>query len=119
MAALRRHLDRYLEVRGLFTRDFYPLTEWSENSARWLAFQFHDPAKGEGIVQAFCGANASQRSHTLKLQGLDPNKQYTITDWDNPATPRKRSGAELRNTGMVVRAHDVDRAVVLWYTSDP
>ena len=99
--------------------DFYPLTDWSDDSAKWLAFQFHDPAKGEGIVQAFCGANASPRSHTLKMQGLDLDEQYTITDWDNSAAPMKRSGSELSNAGMEVRAHDVNKALVLYYTSEP
>jgi alpha-galactosidase len=118
VAALRKHLDRYLKVRPLFAADFYPLTEWSDDPAKWLAFQFHDPAKGEGIVQAFCGSDAPRRGHTLKLRGLDPNKRYTITDWDNLAAPTKRSGAELSNAGIEVRAQGVNRAVVLHYTSD-
>ena len=119
VTALRRHLDRYLKVRPLFAADFYPLTEWSDDPAKWLAFQFHDPAKGEGIVQAFCGEDTPRGSHTLKLHGLDPNKRYTITDWDAPEAPAKRSGAEISNAGMEVRAHDGNKAVVLYYTSDP
>ncbi|MFV2066095.1 MAG: alpha-galactosidase [Pirellulales bacterium] len=118
VAALRRHLDRYLKVRSLFAADFYPLTDWSDDPATWLAFQFHDPVKGEGIVQAFCGAGASPRGLALQLQGLDPHKQYTITDWDNPAAPRKRSGHELSDAGVEVRVHHANQAVVLHYVSD-
>jgi len=119
VASLLRHLDRYMKVRPLFAANYYPLTEWSGDSTKWLAFQFHDPAKGEGIVQAFCGADASQRSHTLKLRGLDANKQYTITDWDNPTVPVKRTGSELGIVGLEISAKDVNQAVVLHYTCDP
>ncbi|MEO2045295.1 MAG: alpha-galactosidase [Pirellulales bacterium] len=119
VAALRKHLHSYQRIRPLFMEDFYPLTDWSDDSSKWLAFQFHDPAKDVGIVQAFCGANVSQRSCTLKLQGLDPKKQYTVTDWDNPTALMKLSGYQLNNAGLEVRSHDVDQATVLHYISDP
>jgi alpha-galactosidase len=119
VAALRRHLERYLKVRQLFAANFYPLTDWSDDSTKWLAFQFHDPTKGEGIAQAFVGANASHRSHVLKLQGLDANKQYIITDWDNPAAAVKRSGRELGIAGIEILVKDINQAVVLHYTCDP
>ncbi|MBL7038614.1 MAG: alpha-galactosidase [Pirellulaceae bacterium] len=119
VATIRKHLDRYLKVRPLFATDYYPLTEWSDNPEKWLAFQFHDPAKSEGIVQAFCGERTPRGIHTLKLHGLDPNKRYTITDWDDPAASAKRSGAELSNAGIEILADGVIRAVVLHYTSCP
>ncbi len=119
VGALRRHLDRYLKVRPLFAADFYPLTGWSDDPSKWLAFQFHDATKGEGIVQAFSGPNASPLRQKLKLQGLNPKTQYTITDWDDPAVAVKRSGHELGNAGLEVRVRDADRAIVLHYTSAP
>ncbi len=116
---LRRHLEQYHKVRRLFTADFYPLTDWSDDSMKWLAFQFHDPGTGEGILQAFCGANSSERSLTLKPKGLDATKQYTIVNWDDPAAPLERTGDELINAGIVVSARDIDRAIVLHYTAKP
>jgi alpha-galactosidase len=120
VAALRKHLDLYLKVRSLYTGDFYPLTEWSDDATKWLAFQFHDPVSGKGIMQAFCGTTAPQRSITLKLQGLDPDKGYRITDWDKPGQNQKRSGLELSTTGIQVEAGEkVNGAVVLEYELVP
>ena len=118
VAALRKYLERYLEIRPLFTADFYPLTEESADPTKWLAFQFHDAAKGEGIVQAFCGADAPRHSQTLKLHGLEANKRYTLTDWDNPTSLAAKSGAELSNTGIEVRTEGVNKAIVLHYTTN-
>lgn len=118
VANLRRHLERYLPVRPLFTKDFYPLTECSDDARQWLSFQFHDPVKGEGIVQAFCGSQESSPSHVLKLRGLDPERSYTITDWDNPTIEIQRTGAELL-AGVEVSSTGASVAKVLHYTIMP
>ncbi len=120
VAALRRHLDHYVNVRPLFAADFYPLTEWNDDPTKWLAFQFHDPATGAGIVQAFRGPNASQREHTLKLQGLDTNQQYHLTDWDQPTENMERSGLALSTSGIEVQAGaNAAVAIVLHYKASP
>jgi alpha-galactosidase len=118
--ALRRHLARYLTVRPLFAADYYPLTEWSDDPAEWLAFQFHDPTKGEGIVQAFRGAAAAQDPFTIRLKGLDAAGSYSITDWDNPSVPTERSGIDLAGHGIEFRAPELGpQAIVLHYTARP
>ncbi len=119
VAALRKHLQQYLKIRRLFAADFFPLTDGSLDSRKWLAFQFHDPATGEGIIQAFCGANGSEPRVQLKPLGLDASKRYTITDWDHLATPKEWSGSELIESGIEVRARDVDQSIVLHYTTNP
>lgn len=119
VAGLRKHLDRYLKVRPLFAADFYPLTAWSDDPTQWLAFQFHDPATGTGIVQAFCGVNAP-RSNTAKLLGLDQSKRYRITDWDKSTEPVERTGLELSTTGIEVHAtENSNGAIVLQYATSP
>lgn len=115
VAALRKYLEHYLEIRPLFTADFYPLTEASDDPTQWLGFQFHDGSKGEGIVQAFCGADPERRSQTLKLRGLQADQLYSVTDWDDPTRPTIRSGADLSNTGIEFQAEGVNRAIVLHY----
>ena len=105
-------------MRPLFTKDFYPLTECSDDARQWLSFQFHDPVKGEGIVQAFCGSQESSPSHVLKLRGLDPERSYTITDWDNPTIEIQRTGAELL-AGVEVSSTGASVAKVLHYTIMP
>jgi len=115
--ALQKHLDRYLPVRHLFAADYYPLTDWSEDPQQWLAFQFHDPETGTGIVQAFCGPNQAEESRKLNLQGLDPDRVYELVDWDNDGRQTTITGRELTEPGIVVEAGDdaAGTAIVLTY----
>jgi alpha-galactosidase len=120
VAALRRHLDRYLPLRPLYAADFYPLTGWNNDPATWLAFQFHDPVTERGIIHAFCGSTVTARQYPIKLQALDPGNRYRITNWDNPAGSEVRGGLELSTSGIEVRAaENSSSAIVLEYVSIP
>lgn len=114
--ALRRHLDRYLKVRALFARDYYPLTPWSDNPARLLAFQFHDPASGRGLVQVFRGPAAAEESVRLRLRGLDPAVRYSFADWDGSGAGPAFGGGDLMTGGLPVTSLRTREAIVLDYS---
>lgn len=101
--SLRQHLGRYLPLRAIFTADFYPLTPWSDNPAEWLAFQFHDPTRGAGLVQAFCGPSGSAGPLRLKFRGLVPEQKYAVTDWDSESVVTVLTGAELADPGLEIQ----------------
>lgn len=113
--ALRKHLDRYLKVRPLFTADYYPLTPWSLDPARPLAFQFHDPSSGAGIVQFFAGPTLRGGREQLKLRGLNPGARYTVTNWDAPGPDATFAGAELMERGLPASTGPDSKALVFEY----
>ena len=81
-------------VRHLFTADYYPLAPYSLDKNRWAAWQYHDEAKGEGLLLAFRRDDCAEDHLRVMPRGLDPAKTYTITDWDNTPS-RDFSGKEL------------------------
>jgi alpha-galactosidase len=99
VAALREHLDRYLKVRPIFTGDFYPLMPHTLETSQWIAWQFHDPLKGEGIVQAFRRPDAASETLTVKLRGLDSEQRYEIESFDG--------GKEVRTGAELMRGHEI------------
>ena len=116
IAALRQHLLRYLKVRRLFTKDYYPLTPWSLDRARLLAFQFHDPESGEGIVQAFCGSEATNGVARLRLRSLTSTARYVVTNWDSPTQTSSFNGAQLMSEGLPVMVPRERGALVIQYS---
>ena len=114
--ALRKHLDRFIHVRPLFAADYYPLTPWSDDPAKWLAWQFHEPSSGRGVVQAFCGPKTAERSFRLKFQSLDPTARYEVTNWDLTKEVTSVTGAELMTNGFPVLAPPGNAAQVIEYS---
>ena len=99
VAALRKHLDSYLKVRPLYTGDYYPLTPHSLEKSQWIAWQFHRPDLGEGIVQAFRRPDATSDTLTIKLRGLLPHQRYEIENLDG--------GKEVRTGAELMRGHAI------------
>jgi alpha-galactosidase len=117
--ALRQHLARYLNVRPLFAKDYYPLTPWSDDPATLLAFQFHDPATGGGLVQVFRGPATNEHRARLRLRGLDPTARYTVTDWDAPLGDTVFGGGDLTTHGLPVMVRRAGEARVFHYSRSP
>ena len=94
--------------------DYYPLTSYSRGRDVWMAWQFDRPEVGEGVVQAFRRADCIYEAARLKLRGLDPDADYTISDLDASGS-LKRSGRELMTRGLRVQISDRPGSAVIAY----
>ena len=79
---LRQLIAQWRQIAPDYFGDYYPLTSYSLEKDAWIAWQFDRPEAGEGVVQAFRHADSSYESARLRLRGLEPNAQYTITNMD-------------------------------------
>jgi alpha-galactosidase len=95
--------------------DYYPLTPYSLQPDRWIAWQFNRPEHGDGVVQAFRRDQSAETTKTLRLSGLDPTAQYELTDFD-VAGAHRFSGSDLMDKGLVVEIKGQPGAAVLAYT---
>jgi alpha-galactosidase len=86
----------------LFLEDFYPLLDFDTNPSAWVAFQFHSPGQQTGIVQAFRGTADTESTVQLKIQAVQRDKRYVITNWDQPSVSHIVTGAELLDDGLTV-----------------
>ena len=98
------------QIAPLMLADYYPLTPYSRELNRWIAWQFYRPQTGEGVVQAFRRPQAADDTLTVKLRGLDPNRRYEIKDFDRPATVR--TGSELMHGCRITLAEKPAAAVL-------
>lgn len=111
---LNKRLRTYLTVRAMFAGDYYPLTPYSTEKTAWMAWQFHRPDLGAGLIQAFRRAESPASSTQLSLRGLTPDARYRVVDLDaGELTVAK--GSELAEPGLRVTSPSRPAALLITY----
>ena len=111
-ALMRQAYAEYDTIRDYFYGDFYALTEWKADSNRWDARMFFIPEEGEGYAFIACQQNASSKTNTIKLKGLDPDQQYTLKDFDG-LIDVTADGKTLMEQGITVTVPEQPYAVIV------
>jgi alpha-galactosidase len=107
-------LQEYRDAQKYFLGDYYPISQYSQASDAWMAWQFDRPDLGEGLVQAFRRPDSLCESACLPLRGLDPEARYTVANRDVPETS-VHTGKELIDKGLIVTSTQRPAALVLTY----
>ena len=108
----KRGYDEFEQIRDYFYADYYQLFEWESKADRWNGWEFYDPATASGYASVFCHEATSNLTETVKLKGLDPEKNYRITDFDG-LIDVTASGAQLMEQGITVTVPEKPYAVVM------
>ena len=98
-AAVQRGYREARRVAPLMLGDYYPLTPYSRELNRWIAWQFHRTDSNEGVVQAFRRPESTSETLTVKLRGLDPKQRYEVENLDG--------GKEVRTGAELMRGFDI------------
>jgi alpha-galactosidase len=114
----RRIVGQWRQVAPCFFGDYYPLTSYSLASDAWIGWQFDRPEDEDGFVQMFRRAESVYRVADLKLQGLDPQKKYAVTDLDSGKTTVAQ-GRTLMESGLAVEITAKPGAALLGYKVSP
>ncbi len=109
---LRQAYSEYDQIRDYFYADYYQLTKWSADADRWDARMFYDPETASGFASIACQAASSELSSTVCLKGLDPERTYTVTDFDGLVSVTA-TGRELMETGVAVTVPEKPYCVIL------
>jgi alpha-galactosidase len=132
---LRSLVDQYNEVKDYYMGDYYQLTgspygesnyydstytdsygrTQTDEEKRWMAWQYHDTSSDKGMIQAFRRHDCEISTLTVKLSGLDKNKNYRIIDVDNGSVLTTMPGADLMNTGYTITSENASYAALLKY----
>ena len=116
--ALRRLFALRRRIAPNYFGDYYPLTPYSQAKDVWVAWQFHRPSAGQGMVQAFRRAEADRPAASLKLRALDPDAQYTLTELESGRT-WQAGGSDLLGGGLNVSIPAKPSAAVIVYERKP
>ena len=95
--------------------DFYPLSVYSLDGDRWIAWQFDRPETGEGYVEAFRRPQGDYEVARYKLSGLDPKASYTLRNLDT-ARESAMTGKQMMEEGVEVKITDRPGSAIILYT---
>jgi alpha-galactosidase len=112
---LAQRLKEFRQVQPFFSRDFYPLTEYSIKADRWIAWQFDAPELAAGLAQAFRRSSNNIPSMTFRLRGLEPGANYLIHDFDVPGGT-SATGKQLMEEGLSVKLPAAPGSALITYS---
>jgi len=111
---LRKLYNDWKKVSPYYYADYYPLTGYSLDSSVWIGWQFHDPEKGEGVVQVFRRSDSPYVLAQIPLHALEPEADYVFT---NLTTGDESSygGRHVMQQGLPVELPEKPSAGVFLY----
>lgn len=116
-AMLRRTKSDWSAVADLMLGDYYPLTQWTLDKTKWIAFQFDRPELGKGMFQAFRRQESKDNSIVIKLKGLDPKATYSLADRCSSFKARF-TGRELMEGGVPITVPKAPGDALVIYTRE-
>ena len=104
LPVVKKAYDEFRRVAPLMIEgDYYPLTPYNRALDQWIAWQFHDPAKDSGILQAFRREKSTEAELAAPLRGLNPAGRYRITNLDAKESSEEKTGEEMMKPGLILR----------------
>jgi alpha-galactosidase len=110
----RAQLKEYRRVHPYFLGDYYPLSQYSQATDAWIAWQFHRSDLNEGMVQAFRRQGSPHQMALYPLHALDREATYSIANLDG-GDAQKASGAKLLDEGLTLNLPDRPSACIVLY----
>ncbi len=113
-ALIQKLYREWLAAGDVYFGDYYPLTPHSLEADAWIAWQFHNQQSQKGMVQAFRRTESDFFGGQFRLQGLDPDARYQVTNSDHPETV-VQTGRQLMEQGLSIDIPTRPGAAVLFY----
>ena len=113
-AAQQKAYAECARIAPMMLGDYYPLTPYSRDADRWIAWQFNRPELGDGAVQVFRRSGCAEAALTVRLHDLNPPARYEITNFDVAGTT-VASGRELMKEGITVEIQKRPGAAIVTY----
>ncbi len=113
-ADVKRSLEQYRPIREYFYGDYYPLTEYTQATEAWMAYQLDLPDKHEGLVVVLKRSLSDYTRATFPLRALEANAVYEIVNLDTNQT-QTVTGRELMDKGLETRLLKKPDSALLHY----
>ena len=112
--AARGSIKEWRTAAAYYFGDFWPITAYSTTNDVWIAWQFDRPDREDGLIQAFRRSDCPYVAARYKLQHLDADARYLVTDLDTNR-PVQMTGRDLMENGLMITISDQPGAALFTY----
>lgn len=109
-------VEEYAKYDGIseyMAQNYYPLTYGGLELDKYLAMQFGTGNEGAAVI--YKREKVKNDNYTLKLNGLEPDADYYVYNFDNPEENYSVSGKELMANGISLTISETPKAAIFMY----
>ena len=103
------------QARAFLTERYFPLTSGGTDRVKTLAMQFGTEKRGAAAVYV---REEAPDAVVLRLNGLSPDRVYTVSDADDPDRCYFETGKTLMETGVTLTVKEKPAALLFFYGAD-
>lgn len=113
----KKCIAEWESVKEFLLCDYFVLTPQRavNDDINWTAYMYLDEAGERGFLEAFRPRQSTEKSFTVQLKGLDPDRFYTLRDADGVQTLARVRGSALMR-GIRLYAEDPRTALLFYIT---
>lgn len=112
--SVKSAMEEHEKYSPYFLCDYYPLTQWSDTTDKWIGWQWHDREDNSGIIQMFKRQGSAQNSQLCYLSGLEKDTVYILTDIDT-GDCIELTGYQLMTSGITINIDGLQDAKIIHY----
>jgi len=109
-------MKEWRDTNMFFYGDYYPLTAWSHDATTWIGWEFYDEEKGGGILQFFRRDKSEETERTVKVYGVEKDKNYLVHDYDTNYETMM-TGQSLSEQGIIVKIPEKRSSALIKFTA--
>lgn len=105
--------NRYSDISGYMTKNYYPLNYGGLAEDKYLAMQFGDETEGAALI--YKREKVRSDDFRLILNGLSKESDYEVRDFDNPESVSVISGEKLMTEGISISVSETPKCAIILY----
>lgn len=105
--------DYHHEQKELMSGNYFPLDFGSYDKNKMLSMQYMSEDGADGTVLVYKRSGVNRNEYTVTLNGLHPDAQYEIIDFDGVIETKMYTGSELMSEGLTIPMPDGEKAIIL------
>ena len=105
--------DYHHEQKELMSGNYFPLDFGNYDKNKMLSMQYMSENGADGVVLIYKRVGVNKNEYTVTLNGLYPDAEYEISDFDGIIETKKYKGSELMSEGLTIPLPDGEKAIIL------